>query len=291
MTIRHLKTFIKVCELGSISKAAESLCITQPSVSQTIKELEAYYKTVLFDRAGKKLILTREGQQLLHKAKEVINSFDDFEFIANKADYSPKVSIGATMTFGTLTLPNLILDIKQQIPNLDPYFYIGKIKDIEEKIINGDLDFAITEGLVASKSIKMTVFGSDNLIVIAGKDYPVPDKIKLEDLTKYDLLVREVGSAPRKILDNALAQKGTRIISPRMESVSNMIIISMAIHNNGIGVLPYDIVKRYIDDGLIREIKIDAKLERKLCLIYHKNKRFTSIEKKTFNICQKILTN
>lgn len=289
MTIRHLKTFIKVVELGSISKAAEELCITQPSVSQTIKELESYYNTILFDRVGKKLVLTKDGQSLLAKAKEVSLSFDEFEDLAKKADYSPKVSIGATMTFGTYALPELVREVKNQIPNLDPYFYIDKIQGLEDKILRGDLDFAITEGLVASKQIKMNVFGTDNLIAIAGNDYPIPDKIKLEDLLKYDLLVREVGSAPRRILDNALALKGIRILNPRMESVSNMIIISMAMHNNGVGVLPYDIVKRYLDEGKIREIKLDTPLERKLCLIHHKNKRFTSIEKKAFNICQKIL--
>ena len=48
MTIRHIKVFIKVCEHGSVSKAAEELCIAQPSVSQTIKELETYYNIVLF---------------------------------------------------------------------------------------------------------------------------------------------------------------------------------------------------------------------------------------------------
>lgn len=291
MTIRHLRTFIKVVELGSISKAAIELNITQPSISQTIKELENYYNCSLFDRVNKKLILTVDGRNLLAKAKEVIASFDEFEYLANKTDYSPKVRIGATMTFGTFTLPNLILDLKKEIPNLDPYFYIDKIKGLEEKILNGDLDFAITEGLVKSKSIKMDIFGTDNLVAVKGNEYNAPNKLKLKDLLNYDLLVREVGSAPRNILDSEFNRIGLRITNPRMESVSNMIIVAMAIHNNGIGILPYHIVKRFVNEGSLQIIELDKKLERQLCIIHHKNKRFSIVERKAFKLTVKLLQN
>ena len=80
MTIRHLKVFIQVCECDySISKASEFLCVAQPSVSQTIKELENYYGVILFNRINRKLTLTNEGQTLLAKAKEIVKSFDEFE--------------------------------------------------------------------------------------------------------------------------------------------------------------------------------------------------------------------
>ncbi len=71
MSIRHLKTFILVCDLGSISKASEQLHVAQPAVSQTISDLENYYGITLFDRINRKLILTKEGQTLYKKANEV----------------------------------------------------------------------------------------------------------------------------------------------------------------------------------------------------------------------------
>lgn len=289
MTIRHLKTFILVTELGSISKAAEELCVAQPSVSQTIKELENYYNAQLFNREGKKLTLTTEGLALLAKAKEVIYSFSEFEELAYKAEFSPTINIGATMTFGTFSLPILLDTLKREIPNGDPRFYIDKIHPLEEKILNGDLDFAIIEGLPTSKMIKTNIFGEDRLVVVAGQDYNIPNKIKLTDLPKYELLLREVGSAPRRILDSALAVKGVKITHSRMESISNMIIIALAINNKGVGILPADIVKRYLDEGKLKEIETDTQLIRKLCLISHKNKRFTSNEKKAYQLCEKEL--
>ena len=67
-----------------------------------------------------------------------------------------------------------------------------------------------------------------------------------------------------------------------MESISNMIIIALVMNNKGVGILPYDIVKRYLEDGLVKEIETDTPLVRKLSLISHRNKRFTSNEKKAY---------
>lgn len=289
MTIRHLKTFILVAELGSVSKAAEELHVAQPSVSQTIKELENYYNANLFNREERKLKLTKEGLEILAKAKEVVTSFDEFEDLANNSKNKAIIDIGATMTFGTFSLPSILDLLKKEVPNGETHLYIDKIQPLEEKILKGDLDFAFIEGLPTNKNIKMDVFGEDQLIVVAGNNYPIKEKIKLSDLVKYDLLIREKGSAPRKILDNALHSKGIRIDNPKMESISNMIIISLVMKNKGVGILPYDIVKRYLDEGLIREIKTDTLLIRKLCIIHHKNKHFSSIEKKAYKLCEEFL--
>ena len=69
MTIRHLKIFLAVAESGKMSLAAEQLFITQPSVSQAIRELEEHYQTLLFERLSKKLYITEDGKKLYVTAK------------------------------------------------------------------------------------------------------------------------------------------------------------------------------------------------------------------------------
>ena len=86
MTVRHLKTFIAVCEAGGITKAASALYVAQPAVSQTIAEIEKYYNVILFDRIGNRLVLTDSGKRLLAKAKETVASFDDFEQLARESE-------------------------------------------------------------------------------------------------------------------------------------------------------------------------------------------------------------
>ena len=72
MTIRHLKIFLAVAESGKMSLAAEQLFITQPSVSQAIRELEEHYQTLLFERLSKKLYITEDGKKLYVTAKQQI---------------------------------------------------------------------------------------------------------------------------------------------------------------------------------------------------------------------------
>lgn len=289
MTIRRLKVFIKVCELGSISKAANELHITQPSVSQTIKELEDYYNVVLFNRVNKKLVLTVEGKLLLQKAKEVIHDFLEFETLANKKDLNPKVRIGATMTFGAFIIPKLNDVIKKEIHDANPLFFIDKPASLQERVLRGDLDFALQEGVINSNSLKAIQIGSDELIAICAPEFDAPTKMKITDLINYDLLLRESGNPSRRILDYQLIIKGIKLPEPKLESISNNVILSMTMAGQGIGILPQAIARKFLQSGQIRQIELDIPLKRKLFLISHKNKVFNSTQLKAYNLALNIL--
>lgn len=289
MTIRHLSIFIKVCELQSISKTAEALHISQPSVSQAIKDIESYYDISLFDRVNKKIILTHEGELLLQEAKDVLREFEQFETLARKEDLNPIVKIGATMTFGAFVVPKLTKLIHEQIPNADPKFYVDKPIDIEDKIHKGDLDFALVEGVINSKLLKAVCIGEDELIAICSPKYDVPEKLKLTELVNYKLLLREQGNPSRRILDYQFHIKGVKIPSPLLESVSNNSILSMAIEGQGIGILPAAIARRWLTNGAIRKIELDTPLKRKLFLVTHKEKIFNKTCRKAYDIALNIL--
>ena len=79
MTIRHLRIFIEVAECGKMSAAAEKLFISQPTVSQAIKELEEHYGVLLFERLNKRLYITEKGKKLLSYARKVVKQFYDME--------------------------------------------------------------------------------------------------------------------------------------------------------------------------------------------------------------------
>lgn len=79
MTIRHLTVFVTVAEQGSMSAAAKFLYLSQPTVSQAIRELEKHYNGLLFERLGKKLYLTDMGRLLLPHAREMLRQFEQLE--------------------------------------------------------------------------------------------------------------------------------------------------------------------------------------------------------------------
>ena len=98
MTIRHLNIFLAVAEYGTMSAAAEHLYLSQPTVSQAVRELEQHYNCLLFERLGKKLYLTDQGRLLLDKSQEVVMQFRELEELMWNQGQTPVLKLGSTLT-------------------------------------------------------------------------------------------------------------------------------------------------------------------------------------------------
>ena len=85
MTIRHLKVFTAVADMGGMSAAAKKLHVSQPTVSQAIAELEKYYGVKLFERLSQKLYLTKEGELMLSFSRHILDSFNQMEEAMDRA--------------------------------------------------------------------------------------------------------------------------------------------------------------------------------------------------------------
>lgn len=285
MTLRHLKTFIAVCGCGGITKAAEELHVAQPAVSNTISEIEKYYNVVLFERIGQRLMLTDSGKELLEKAKEAVSAFDDFEKTANRAENNVTLKIGATLTIGKLYVPALLTSIKRDFADIQVKITINRASQIEEMLLRGALDFALSESQSFSPQILKKEFAEDRLTAVCGAKFAAKDEISLTELSKYPLLLREKGSASRELTDKVIGETGITA-SPLIESASNQALIAAAAENHGIAVLPQKLVQPYIDGGILKTIRVTGiDFKRKYCVIYHKNKKFGARQRQAFEMC------
>ena len=291
MTIRHLKTFIAVCDNGSITKAAETLHIAQPAVSQTISEIEKYYDVILFNRINQRLILTDYGKRLLVKARETAASFDDFETLAMENKAYTRLEIGSSLTIGKLYIPKIVKILKEQIPQIQLSVIINQTFQIEERLTKGNLDFAIVEGNIQSKYLITHGVAHDHLIAVASPDYKVAENISLKELIQHPLLLRENGSASRESLNGVLSSNCLNV-NPMVESSSNQAIISCAASGIGIAVLPQKLVDSYIAKNILKAITIrECDFEREYKIVYHKNKRLNTLQQQALSLCQKIIIN
>lgn len=287
MTIRHLKVFLCVCKYGSMTKAAEELFIAQPAVSNTIAEIEKNYKVKLFDRINKKLLLTDEGKVLLIKAQEVLTAFNEFEEIALNSSKKPLLKIGSSLTIGKQKLPWLLRNLKENFKELDFQVSINQTSIIESKILNGTLDFAFIQGKPSNPSIKSRLVDSNTLIAVCGKKYDMPDTVTLKELCRYDLLLREDESVSREFLDNIFALENI-VVTPVMESISNQALISAAVQNLGVTIMPEALLTRQLNNGGLRKITVlDYEFTRNSYLVYHKDKSFGAVKKEIFDFCYK----
>ena len=283
MTIRHLKVFICVCKHNSMTKAAEELYIAQPAVSNTIAEIEKIYNVKLFERINKRLFLTNEGKGLLIKAQEVVSAFEDFEEQALNSSKKPLLRIGSSLTIGKQRLPRLLRNLKEKFENVDFQISINQTAVIESKILNGNLDFAFIQGKPSDTNIVSKLVDCNNLIVVCGKNYNMPDTVTLKELCNYDLLLREDESVSREFLDHIFALEHI-VVTPIMESISNQALISAASQNLGVTILPEALLTRKLSTGALRKITVsDYGFTRNSYLIYHKDKIFNSVKKEIFD--------
>lgn len=281
MTLRHLTVFITVCKHNNFTRAAEELQIAQPAISATIAEIEKYYDVLLFERLNKKVILTAAGKTLLIKAKEVVAAFDDFENSATQSQASRILKIGASLTIGKTIIPGLVKKISTKFPELKVNVSINQTLDIERKISEGTLDLALIEGKVTLPRIRAEAFSKDSLIAVAGIGFDIKETIKLKELYKYPLLLREKGSSSRDFMDSVFSIQ-SHTAHPTVESISNEALISFAVENMGVAILPKSIVEDRLEKDL-KKIEIEGiNFERKYYLISHKDKRFSEIQEYIF---------
>lgn len=275
MGIRHLNILIAVYEEKSMSKAAARLFMTQPAVSQAIKELEEEYGALLFERFSKCLYVTEAGEELYHYAAQIISLFEKSKGISKGDKIKEIIKIGANITVGTTMMQNYVMKYKEEHQNVIVQVNINNASKIKELLIKNELDFALLEEGKIDDYFNSEVFFEDRIVVIANMQNAVikKEKIYLKDLVEEDFLLRERGAGVRDTFEMLVSLQGVSI-QPTWESCSSKALINAVISGLGIAVLPYRLAKEYIDSGKVAELKIeDMNLNRKLLIVSHKNKK------------------
>src|SRR5699024_128386 len=108
MTLRHLKIFVEVYRTGSITKAAERLHLSQPAVSNAIKDLESYYGVMLFERMTRKIYITKAGLMLWQYANSILSQLEEVREMIKDEESTSGIRIGSNVAFGALYLPAVL---------------------------------------------------------------------------------------------------------------------------------------------------------------------------------------
>lgn len=283
MTIRHLKTFCAVCEEGGITRAAEKLCVAQPSVSQTIGELERYYGVSLFDRVGRRLVLTPEGERLRVKAQEAIASFSEFEEAARDTKARHIIRIGSSVTAGQMVLPRLIAAIETTLDCAECRAIADSAAAVEQLVEEGSLDFALVEGSVSRALAAEAVF-SDRLLAVCSAGMKIKNTLSPSELVSLPLLLRRRGSASRDLLDERLSALGLKA-QPKLSSSSNSVLLAAAREGLGVAVLPEALVAAELAAGRLKEVRIQGpELSRRWFAVRRQDKKFTPAQQQAFEL-------
>ncbi|MCR4951993.1 MAG: LysR family transcriptional regulator [Solobacterium sp.] len=288
MTIRHIKIFLAVCAQDcNVTRAAESLHMSQPAVSLALKELEEYYGTVLFERSGRRLVLAEAGQRFLEYSRNIASLFDDMEEHMMKWDTEGPIRVGASITIGSLFLPDYVSAYSARYPKTPVRALIAPGELLEEKILNDELDFALVEGTVHETRLEVHTYMRDRLAMVArpSEKYIENRTIPIEQLRTMHFLLREKGSGTREVFDHAMEKTGFSI-EPVWEAYSTTALINAVRKGIGVSVLPYRMAAQHIRKGqLIELIPEGLDLRRNFHVIYQKKRHLSEAARRFITLC------
>ena len=247
MTIRHLKIFIAVAETGSMSAAANRLYLTQPTVSQAVRDLETHYQVQLFERLHKKLFITEQGQQLLDMARMAVGNFDSLELSMQRFQERLSFRIGASLTVGTCLMSSVISDMENSCPKMDIYSFVSNTEEIEQKLLRRELDAAVVEGTIESPRLAAVPIVEDSLVLVCGKNHEFyqKDVVYASELEGRKFAIREKGSGTRKLFEQYLSAHNIHI-QTSWEANCPRTILNAVIHNNALAVISQRLIKHEI---------------------------------------------
>lgn len=271
MNLRSFRILIEVCKELNMTRAAKNLHMSQPSVSQCIKELEEHYGVLVFERLSRRLYLTREGRVLLSYAQHFITLDLELTERMSQLEVNQTFSVGATVSIGTYVLPRMIRDFQFLNPHILLKTLINNTQIIEERIINSQIDLGIVEGTIVSPEIVVRPFYVDHLVIVASSKSPlVGRKLRSADLQDLHFLIREEGSGSRKLFLETLEHAGFRVEIIGEYNNSEAIINGVK-KEIGLGVVSKLAVNPEDKEVSILDVE-DLHLPRPFSLAYHKNK-------------------
>ncbi len=272
--IRNLKIFKTVCDEGSVTRAAKRLYMTQPAVSQSIKELESEKGFPLFDRIARRLYLTDAGRQFLEKVEQVLKLYDEIESINEGSFFASSLSLGSCITAACYWLPRILAGFRQQCPNTKLEVQVAAADGVISLLKANRIDIALLEGPYILERCVQVPFSFYDIIAVCAPAHPFADgrEVSLDELLGQPLLLREQGSAVRDPFDSFLLLRG-RVAAPMVTSVNSQALIELTKSNAGIALLADKVAQQAISSGELCRVNLpELAIRNTTSIAYHEGK-------------------
>lgn len=286
MELRLLKYFWTIAEEGTVSRAADVLHITQPTLSRQLKELEEELGTELFVRENKKMIVTEAGLFLKSRAEEILSltnqTTKEFENRRNQL-FSGHISIGCVEADNSETLAIMLEELVSDYSQVTFHIFSGTSDDITEKLDKGLIDLAILlEPVSLDKYASILLPRTERWGLLVSKESLLAQKdfITKDDLLGVPLLIsrrEEIQQMLAIWMDKAIDELtvvGTynlifNIFSLVMNKVGSAMTIEGAVSNHKLDRMAF--------------IPLEPEIKTKCVLVWKKNRAITPVVKELIN--------
>lgn len=259
LNFHRLWIFLQVIDCGGFSAAANKLFMSQPSVSNQVRQLEASLKATLVDRSGARATPTAEGEALAAYARRLFLLADEAVTAVRQVQGlgRGRLSLGGTTTVGTYLVPQLLGRFRAAHPDIDYSLYVGNADQVTERLLEGEIGLAVFAGQPGSASISWEQILTDVAVVVVGPGHRLAGRTAAPgELTAELFVLREQGSSTRTMQAATLASWGlTDAASMEMWGTET---VKQAVHAGlGISVLSEHTVAHEIADGRLAAVRVD----------------------------------
>lgn len=279
MEIRNIATFMRVAELQSFSRAAEQLGYSQSAVTVQIRQLEQELGIPLFERIGKRVRLTEDGNRFIPRALDILNAVDAAKHLTRAPEKpSGRLRIGTAESLLISVLPPILMEFSAQYPQVEISTHTGTIAELFDMVRQNDVDLLFfldkkthnPEWIKAAKRLEPIVFAASASHPLAGEQH-----IPMQRLLREPFLLTEKGISYRYDLEQLLAAQGLEL-HPILETGNTDVITQMLLQNTGVSFLPEYVIRRYAQAGQAAVLDVDCPpIQMWSQLVYHKNKWIT----------------
>jgi DNA-binding transcriptional LysR family regulator len=279
MDLRRLEIFAKVAELGSFSRAAEALFLTQPTISEHVRALEDELGVQLLDRLGRGATPTRAGQLLLGYARRMLTLSREAHQALERFQgrMSGELVVGGSTIPGEYVLPALVGQFKVKFPDISISLLIGSTRQVSDWVEEGRVEVGVVGARPAARALEAKELMPDELVVVVPASHPWATRrtTTLGDLQKEPMVVRERGSGSREAVEHALQEAGVSLANLRLVGeMGSTQAVKQAVRA-GVGIAL--ISKRAVEDecraGLLACVKVkDLRVARAFYLVTHRDR-------------------
>jgi len=205
-TLRQIEVFLAIAQWENVSRAADSLAMSQSACSGALKDLERAYAAPLFDRLGKRLQLNDRGRLLRPKAQALLEQAKSFEGDLQGQQDVGQLKLGATLTIGNYLAVPMMNDFMAQAPAARVSLHVANTQAVVQGLLNYDYDVGLIEGDINHRDLILLPWRSDELVCFAAHGHPLTLQPKAldQDLINAAWILREQGSGTRQAFERAM---------------------------------------------------------------------------------------
>ena len=283
MDIHQLRVFSSVFKNRSFSKAGEELRLSQPTVSDHVMSLEEELGCKLFDRMGRTIIPTKEAEVLNGLAIEIIEKAANIKDVIGQSNkqISGELLIGASSIPGTYLMPDIMRGFRDKYPTVSFQVLIADSREIVEKVLKHEILLGIVGTKLTATQLQFLPFIQDELIVVSSPSLIKDNRMAVQDLKKYPIILREEGSGTRRETEKILEGSGLSFEDLNIVSIVGSTDAVKQAVKAGLGIA---IVSKFsVKDELkyyrtLKEIKLsNVLMERKFYIVTHKKRGLPAV--------------